>query len=212
LARKFPEATLQCSAKLSACQPQAVSGSGRRAQIDVCFFVDSSETCGAWRDAPIPWTRLIGVSGGSDGGFVSVFSQAPASPAARSLFANQGCAAVLEGRLSASRGLFLVVCATIANCDDYDEIVEWGDANLAFLRGFSEFYHGIPCVDWLGSVMNRLDPDLFRACFSSWVAACWPDSSVLWRSTAKPRAAATIERPTRKPYIWCQPSPPKASW
>jgi Transposase DDE domain len=21
--------------------------------------------------------------------------------------------------------------------------------------------------------MNRLDPDLFRACFSSWVAACW---------------------------------------
>jgi hypothetical protein len=86
------------------------------------------------------------------------------------------------------------------------------NANLAFLRGLSEFYHGIPCVDWLRSVMNRLDPDLFRACFSSWVAACWPDSSVLWRSTAKPRAAATIERPTRKPYIWCQPSPPKASW
>jgi hypothetical protein len=23
--------------------------------------------------------------------------------------------------------------------------------------------------------MNRLDPDLFRACFSSWVAVCWPD-------------------------------------
>jgi predicted transposase YbfD/YdcC len=71
--------------------------------------------------------------------------------------------------------LFLVVCATIANCDDYDEIIDWGNANLAFLRGFSEFYHGIPCVDWLRSVMNRLDPDLFRTCFSSWVAACWPD-------------------------------------
>ena len=59
--------------------------------------------------------------------------------------------------------LFLVVCDTIANCDDYDEIVDWGNANLAFLQGFSEFYHGIPCVDWLRSVMNRLDPDLFRA-------------------------------------------------
>ncbi len=23
--------------------------------------------------------------------------------------------------------------------------------------------------------MNRLDPDLFRACFSSWAAACWQD-------------------------------------
>jgi predicted transposase YbfD/YdcC len=71
--------------------------------------------------------------------------------------------------------LFLVVCATIANCDDYEEIVDWGEANLTFLRGFSEFYHGIPCADWLRSVMNRLDPELFRACFSSWVAACWPD-------------------------------------
>ena len=71
--------------------------------------------------------------------------------------------------------LLLVVCATIANCDDYEEIVDWGNANLAFLRGFSEFYHSIPCADWLRAVMNRLDPDLFRACFSSWVAACWPD-------------------------------------
>ena len=71
--------------------------------------------------------------------------------------------------------LFLVVCATIANCDDYEEIVDWGNANLAFLRGFSEIYHGIPCAVWLRAVMNRLDPDLFRACFSSWVAACWPD-------------------------------------
>jgi len=24
-------------------------------------------------------------------------------------------------------------------------------------------------------VMNRIDPDLFMACFSSWVAQCWPD-------------------------------------
>src|ERR1700686_683311 len=23
--------------------------------------------------------------------------------------------------------------------------------------------------------MNRIDPELFQACFSSWVAACWPD-------------------------------------
>src|ERR1700751_4073415 len=23
--------------------------------------------------------------------------------------------------------------------------------------------------------MNRIDPELFRDCFSSWVAACWPD-------------------------------------
>jgi predicted transposase YbfD/YdcC len=70
--------------------------------------------------------------------------------------------------------LFLVVCGTIASGDDYDDIVDWGEAHLSFLRGFSEFHHGIPCADWLRAVMNRIDPELFAACFSSWVAECWP--------------------------------------
>jgi predicted transposase YbfD/YdcC len=71
--------------------------------------------------------------------------------------------------------LFLAVCGTIAGGDDYDDIVDWGEAHLSFLRRFSEFYHGIPCADWLRTVMNRIDPDLFAACFSSWVAECWPN-------------------------------------
>jgi hypothetical protein len=71
--------------------------------------------------------------------------------------------------------LLLVVCGTIANCDDYEDIVDWGKAHLSFLRGFAEFHYGIPCADWLRTVMNRIDPDLFQACFSSWVAECWPD-------------------------------------
>ena len=72
--------------------------------------------------------------------------------------------------------LFLVVCGTITGCDDYDEIVDWGEANLVFLRRFAEFHHGIPCADWLRTMMNRTNSDLFAACFSSWVAECWPDN------------------------------------
>ena len=71
--------------------------------------------------------------------------------------------------------LFLVVCGTIASGDDYEDIVDWGRAHLSFLRGFAEFHYGIPCADWLRTVMNRINPDLFMACFSSWVAQCWPD-------------------------------------
>jgi predicted transposase YbfD/YdcC len=70
--------------------------------------------------------------------------------------------------------LFLVVCATIANCDDYDDIVDWGEANLAFLRGFSPFHFAIPCADWLRSLMNRIDPEAFSSAFRAWVADCWP--------------------------------------
>jgi predicted transposase YbfD/YdcC len=71
--------------------------------------------------------------------------------------------------------LFLVVCGTIASGDDYEDIVDWGEAHLPFLRRFSEFYHGVPCADWLRVVMNRIDPELFTGCFSSWVTECWPN-------------------------------------
>ena len=71
--------------------------------------------------------------------------------------------------------LFLVVCATIADCDDYEDIVDWGEAHLGFLRRFAEFHHGLPCADWLRALMNRIDPKLFSACFEDWAAACFPD-------------------------------------
>jgi predicted transposase YbfD/YdcC len=70
--------------------------------------------------------------------------------------------------------LFLAVCATIANCDDYEDIVDWGEANLKFLRGFSDYHFGVPCADWLRSLMNRIDPAVFSGAFRAWVADCWP--------------------------------------
>jgi predicted transposase YbfD/YdcC len=71
--------------------------------------------------------------------------------------------------------LLLVVCATVASCDDFDDIVAWGRHNLALLRRFSPFHHGIPGERWLCILINRIDPELFRQCFESWVAATWPD-------------------------------------
>ncbi len=70
--------------------------------------------------------------------------------------------------------LLLVTCATIASCDDFDDIVAWGEHHLDFLRQFSEFHFGIPCERWLRSLINRLDPTLFARCFASWVAELWP--------------------------------------
>jgi hypothetical protein len=60
----------------------------------------------------------------------------------------------------------VVVCGTIASGDDYDDIVDWGEAHLTFLRGFAEFHFGIPYVDWLRCIMNRIDPGLFRDALS----------------------------------------------
>jgi predicted transposase YbfD/YdcC len=71
--------------------------------------------------------------------------------------------------------LLLVTCATIASCDDFDDIVAWGKHHLAFLRRFSEFHHGIPCERWVRALVNRIDPVLFGRCFNGWIAALWPD-------------------------------------
>lgn len=66
--------------------------------------------------------------------------------------------------------LLLVVCATMAACDDYDDIALWGNKHLDFLRRLQPYYFGIPCADWLRVVMNRISPDLFAACFLAFVA------------------------------------------
>ncbi len=70
--------------------------------------------------------------------------------------------------------LLLVTCATIASCDDFDDIVAWGENHLDFLRRFSEFHFGIPCERWLRSLVNRIDPVLFGRCFHDWIAELWP--------------------------------------
>lgn len=71
--------------------------------------------------------------------------------------------------------LLLCVCATIAECDSFEAISDWGSAHLKFLRRFLPFDWGVPSGRWLNIMMNRIDPDLFAACFMDWVRACWPD-------------------------------------
>jgi predicted transposase YbfD/YdcC len=66
--------------------------------------------------------------------------------------------------------------ATIADCDSFEAISDWGKAHLGFLQRFLPFDRGVPSGRWLNIMMNRIDPDLFAACFMDWVRACWPAS------------------------------------
>lgn len=70
--------------------------------------------------------------------------------------------------------LLLVVCGTIADCDDYDHIAAWGEAHLPFLREMLPYHHGVPGGRWLTLLMNRIEPALFSACFTAWVRETWP--------------------------------------
>ena len=71
--------------------------------------------------------------------------------------------------------LLLVVCGSMASCDDFDDIAAWGEAHLDFLRRFLPFDHGVPGERWLNILMNRIDPGLFSACFTAWARELRPD-------------------------------------
>lgn len=71
--------------------------------------------------------------------------------------------------------LLLAVCGTIADCDDYEGIAQWGEQHVEFLRRFLPYHHGVPSGRWLTIMMNRINPALFSACFTGWVRNCWPE-------------------------------------
>jgi hypothetical protein len=105
--------------------------------------------------------------------------------------------------------LLLVVCGTIAGCDDYDHIAAWGEAHLAFLRRHLPYRNGVPGGRWLTILMNRINPSLFSAAFTAWMRSTGP---TWWRSTARhPGAAMTGPRELRR-SIWPAPSPPPPAW
>jgi hypothetical protein len=63
-------------------------------------------------------------------------------------------------------------------------------------RRLAESHYGIPCADWLRTVMNRINPDLFMARFSSWVAECWPDAQSILDAEADYLLAVKDNQPT----------------
>jgi predicted transposase YbfD/YdcC len=71
--------------------------------------------------------------------------------------------------------LLLVVCGTMADCDDYEAIAAWGATHLPFLRRYLPYDHGVPGGRWLTLLMNRINPALFSAVFTAWVRDTWPD-------------------------------------
>ena len=66
--------------------------------------------------------------------------------------------------------VLLLVCATIAGCDDLVEVREWGVEHLEFLCRFLPFRDEIPSHDTLGDVLAAVDPEIFKTCFASWTA------------------------------------------
>jgi predicted transposase YbfD/YdcC len=65
--------------------------------------------------------------------------------------------------------IVIAVCATIGNCDDWQQIATFGRGRLKWFKRFLELPNGIPSHDTFERVFDRIDPAAFQACFRSWM-------------------------------------------
>ena len=63
-----------------------------------------------------------------------------------------------------------------------------------FLRSYSEYFFGVPGEDWLRSLLNRIDAELFEACFTRWALSLRPDAADLIALDGKSFAADMAPR------------------
>lgn len=65
--------------------------------------------------------------------------------------------------------LFLTISAVVSGCSQWDEIVDFGEDKLDWLRRHRPFTNGIPSHDTLNRVMSLIDPVAFEQMFVMWV-------------------------------------------
>ena len=65
----------------------------------------------------------------------------------------------------------IALCAVIAGAQDWQEVETFGRKRRAWLQRFLALPHGIPSHDTFERVFDRLNPQVFQACFREWVQA-----------------------------------------
>lgn len=70
--------------------------------------------------------------------------------------------------------LFLVLSGVISDCNSWDEIEDFGQDQLDWLRSYYPYKRGIPRHDTLNRVISLLDPQVMSAHFSRWISS-WVD-------------------------------------
>jgi predicted transposase YbfD/YdcC len=68
--------------------------------------------------------------------------------------------------------LFLAITATIAGSEGWDEISNFGEDNIDWLRKFSRFENGIPSYHTIARVFSAMNPKEFQKAFIAWMNDC----------------------------------------
>jgi hypothetical protein len=67
--------------------------------------------------------------------------------------------------------LLLLLSATIAGSEGFQDITDYGNTKLPFLRQYLPYTNGIPSWHTLKRVIESLEPKTFRTCLIDWMSS-----------------------------------------
>ncbi|QMJ69877.1 ISAs1 family transposase [Escherichia fergusonii] len=68
--------------------------------------------------------------------------------------------------------LLLTICAVISGAEGWEDVQDFGETHLDFLKLYGDFEHGIPIHDTIARVVSCINPKKFHECFINWMQDC----------------------------------------
>ncbi|ANP78023.1 hypothetical protein A134_16680 [Vibrio crassostreae 9CS106] len=68
--------------------------------------------------------------------------------------------------------IFLTIAAVIAGAEGWEDIEDFGEDNLEWLRQYGDFKQGIPVHDTIARVINLISAKQLQRCFTAWMKDC----------------------------------------
>ncbi len=102
--------------------------------------------------------------------------------------------------------IFIVVCAAISNCNEWQEIEIWARAREDWLRKFIELPNGVPSQYTYQREFDVIDPKQFAKCFTQWMKDVTEMSKGTIVSIDGKTACGTAEKDKKAIHIvnaWC---------
>jgi predicted transposase YbfD/YdcC len=89
--------------------------------------------------------------------------------------------------------LLLITSAMLSGYEEWDEIVDFGEEKLAWLRKYLAYENGIPSHDTVNRVISMIDYRMFEKCFINWATMDieLPQGTVISIDGKKLRGSAT---------------------
>lgn len=71
--------------------------------------------------------------------------------------------------------LLATLCATVCGAEGWQDVEDFGNAKLEYLRRFFPYQHGIPSDDTFRRFYRALNPEQFQSLFREWVRSFQPN-------------------------------------